>query len=272
MLKYLTLALLLFTINSYSQNIYSALHLNDERYYKAVHPQKITETNFNYTSNGKEIETQIQTFDIAGMIIKEEDFDESEKLIKRLTFINDTTKHSIIEIILERWNSFGNTTQFDYYSYDTSNFLVGIENKNIHGTIFSSWKIINNEVGNPIEISGFDANGNSYGQETATYLYDMNRVVTHVISNNGQIISTDTLKIKFKKNEHDDKEDIYNDKGDITRYLSKNLNGTKTSFQINYTYDTAGNCINEEKYIVTMKSNGKQKLKLKSTSQKEYLY
>jgi hypothetical protein len=273
MSKYLTLLLPLGINAAYSQNIYTALHLNDEREYKTARPKKINEIDIFYNSNGKETVTSNKVFDNAGMLVLQQDFDEEGKLTKSLAFKNDTNKRIILERTLERWTNTITISDTAYYNYDVNNHLTGIEEKNAKGQTFSTCKIINDEKGNPIELTLFDNYGNFIGKEIASYNYEQNKVVTHVVSNSGENISSDTLKITYKKIISSvPGQDNYNDKGDIISYSSKNLNGTKTLFHEIYQYDSFGNCTDQEIYIVTTKSNGKQKLKLDRTFKKQYLY
>jgi hypothetical protein len=253
--------------------MYTILHLNENREYKTVKPKKVIETITFYDPSGTKTEKNIKVFDNSGMLLTEERFDENGTLTAKLTYVNDTTKRLILERVLERWNSFGNSKETAYYVYDTDNFLILVEDKNKNGTTINRSEIKNNEKGNPIEFSGFDRNGNFYGKETATYFYDKNKVKISVVSNDGNIVSTDTIKISFKDSfKYKEDKETYNDRGDLTEYSSKNFNGTFTTYKEEYQYDIAGNCIENKIHEVIMKPNGKQKLKLKNDYKMDYFY
>ena len=255
------------------ENIFSVLHLNKERDYSAAKPKKIIEAFVFYSPNGAHSEKHIKIFDNAGMLLTEDRFDESGTVTTRLSFTNDTAKHLIKAMVLERWNSFGNSNEKKIYTYDANNFLIRTEDETINGKTFNRSEIKNNAKGDPIEIAGFDGDGNSFGKEIAIYFYDQNKVQTSVISSLGKIISVDTIKISFKKTAFArDTEETFNDKGDITSYISKSANGTLTTYKEEYQYDLAGNCTENKIYETSTKPNGKQKLRLVRVYKKEYFY
>src|SRR5688572_19361407 len=87
-----------------SQNIYTAIQLNQEREYKTRRPKKIIEANTFYSASGKQVDKNIKTFDEAGMLLIEERYDESGTLKARLTYTNDTTNRLTLTRTFERRN------------------------------------------------------------------------------------------------------------------------------------------------------------------------
>ncbi|MEO6455374.1 MAG: hypothetical protein ABIN97_14940, partial [Ginsengibacter sp.] len=69
-MRILTIIFLLTIISNLanSQNIYSALQLNQDREYRTKKPKKIIETNTFYNTNGTQVDKNVKTFDEAGML------------------------------------------------------------------------------------------------------------------------------------------------------------------------------------------------------------
>ena len=256
-----------------SQNIYSALQLNAEREYKTQKPKKIIETNTFFNSSGKQVDKNFKTFDNAGMLLTEERYDNNGTLKARLTYTNDTVHRIKLSRIFERWTQFGYSKETAFYTYDTNFFLTGTTDKDANGNVIRQTNLVCNENGHPIELSLFDGNGNSFGKETATYLYDKNKVVTSVVSNDGRVLSSDTVKISFKQaSKFASANEIYNSSGDLTNWTRRSLNGTETIFEEEYTYDSFGNCTEKKIFKVTVKGNGKRKRENDRIFRKEYSY
>lgn len=256
-----------------SQNIYSALQLNADREYKTKRPKKIVETNTFFNSSGKQVDKNIKTFDEAGMILTEERYDENGTLKARLTYTNDTTHRIKLVRVFERWTQFGYSKETAFCTYDANFFLTGTKDKAANGNIIRQTNIVCNDKGHPIELSLFDGNGNSFGKETATYLYDKNKVVTSVVSTDGKVLSSDTIKISFTEaSKFPTDNEIYNANGDLTNWTRRNLNGTETIFEEEYTYDSYGNCTENKMFKVTVKGNGKRKRENDRIFRKEYSY
>lgn len=256
-----------------SQNIYSALQLNAEREYKTKRPKKIVETNTFFNSNGKQVDKNIKTFDEAGMILTEERYDDNGTLKARLTYTNDTAHRIKLTRVFERWTQFGYSNETAFYSYDTSFILTGTTDKDANGNVIRQTNLVCNEKGHPIELSLFDGNGNSFGKETATYLYDKNKVVTSVVSNDGRVLTIDTVKISFTQaSKFPSDNEVYNVSGDLTSWTRRNRNGTETIFEEEYTYDSFGNCTENKIFKVTVKGNGKRKREKDRFFRKEYYY
>jgi hypothetical protein len=118
-----------------SQNIYSALQLNENRDYKTARPKKIVETNTFYNSSGKQVDKNVKTFDEAGMLLTEERFDESGNLKAKLTYTNDTANKLKLTRTFERWTQFGYSKETAFYTYDSNYNLTGITDKDASGNI-----------------------------------------------------------------------------------------------------------------------------------------
>lgn len=273
MLKFLLLIFInLFAASIRSQNIYSALHLNEEREYKAGRPKTRTEISIFYTKDGKTTEKSVEVFDEAGMVLTEDRYDNDGTLTARLSFTNDTVRRLVLISTFERWTSVSHTKETAFYSYDSSDYLIRVIHKDGNGNISERTEVTNNEKGYPIQLSEYDANGGLYGIETARYSYNINKAVIFV-QNDGRILSTDTIKINFN-NAHlyPEANETYNDKGDVTSWVSKSINGTVTPYEAQYQYDIAGNCIEETIYKVTVTAKAKRKRELDRVFRRAYTY
>lgn len=256
-----------------SQNIYSALQLNAEREYKTQKPKKIVETNTFFNSGGKQVYKNIKTFDDAGMLVTEERYDDNGSLKARLTYANDTIKRIKLSRVFERWTQFGYSKETAFYTYDKNFFLIGTTDKDANGNVIRQTNLTCNDKGHPIELSLYDGNGNSFGKELATYLYEDNRVATSVLSNDGSVLSSDTIKISFRSaSKLPGDNEIYNANGDLTNWTRRNINGSETIFEGEYTYDNVGNCVENKIFTVTVKRNGKRKREKNRIFKKEYFY
>ncbi len=255
-----------------SQNIYSALQLNAEREYKTKRPKKIVETNTFFNPSGKKVDKNIKVFDNAGMLLTEERYDNGV-LKARLTYTNDTTRRIIMSRVFEIWQEFGYSKETAFYTYDQNFFLTGTTDKDADGNIIRQSNIICNDKGHPIELSLFDGNGYSFGKETASYLYDKNKVVTSVISNDLRVLTSDTIKISFTEaGKFPAANEVYNTNGDLTNWVRQNQNGTETIFEAEYSYDSFGNSTESKIYKVTIKKNGQRKREHDKIFSKEYFY
>ena len=256
-----------------SQNIYSALHLNEEREYKSRKPKKIVETNIFFNPSGKQIDKQIKTLDDAGMLVTEERYDNNGSLTARLTYTNDTINRIKLSRVFERWTHLGYSKTTAFYHYDKNFFLIGVTDKNANGDVIQQTNLICNDNGHPIELSLYDGNGNSYDKETAKYLYDKNKAITSVVANDGRILSVDTMKISFTAaSKFPYENEIYNANGDLTSRTSRNLNGSEIILEGEYAYDNFGNCTEHKIFKVTVKKNGKKKRENDKIYKKEYFY
>ncbi len=256
-----------------SQNIFSALQLNAEREYKTKRPKKIIETSTFFNSSGKQVKKNIFVFDDHGMILTEEEYDDNSILLRRLTYTNDTINRIKLSRVIERWTSLGYSKETAFYTYDKNLFLIGTTDKNANGNIIQQTDLVCNDKGHPIELALHDGDGNLFGKETGTYLYDKNKVITSVIAKDGKTISTDTIKISFKMaSKFPGRNEIYNANGDLTNWTRRNFDGSETVFEETYTYDSFGNCTENKIFKVTVKKNGKRRLENDRIFKKEYIY
>jgi hypothetical protein len=260
-----------FSVNS--QNIYSALHLNEEREYKTRRPKVIVKTNTFYNKSSRQILREIESFDESGMFLNEERFDEDGSRTVRLTHINDTINRIVLASSFERWTKFGYSKELTSCEYDSTKFLVGIITKTDKGIIISRTEIKINEKGHPIEMIVFDGSGISFGKEIAKYFYETNKYVASVITNDGTLLNSDTNKISYKNAYlFPSEKELFNDHGDEIKWTSKNFNGTETNFEEEYTYDGFGNCTENRIFKLRYKVNGKIKRETDRIFKKEYTY
>lgn len=273
MLKFIPLLLL--TLSAFvakAQNIYTAWHLNENTDYKYGKPLVIVETNTFYAGDEKKIDKNLKTFDNAGMLLKEERFDEKGQLEARLTYVNDTLKHIILKRVIERWTNRNNTRATAVYTYDNNNFLTRITDVDDFGNPMWVYEYVNNDKGDPVEMYTYNGNGSSYGVEKADYYYDKDTAITAVYSKDGRKLSTSTLKLNHKKTDTVTGKSNYNEHGDVLSYRSVNFMGVETLYEIDYLYDSVGNCIDEMTYEVTVKRNGKKKRTPSMRFQKQITY
>jgi len=267
MLKIKTIFLfLLIPALAESQNIYSALQMNKSREYKTRKPTKIIETNIFYNQSGIQKDKSIKLFDESGMLLSEERFDEEGNLKARLIHTNDTINKLVLTNKFERWERFGYSVEVSTYVYDSSKFLVSVIDKDQAGTTFRVTELKNDVHGNPTELSLFDGEGNLFGKEMAVYYYDRNKVVTSVFSNEGKLLSTDSMKIDFKLKSPGD--EIH---GPNT-WVSTNWKGEETVYESEYVYDPSGNCTSEIIYKVKTKADGTPKKEIDRIFRKDYSY
>jgi hypothetical protein len=274
MFKFIQLVFLLTAcISAKSQNIYSALHLNEEREYKTRRPKIIVQTNIFYNKNDKQTLKEVHSFDASGMLLNEERFDEDGSLNVRLVHSNDTVNRIVLSSTFERWTKFGYTKELTSYEYDSAKFLIRIVRKDEKGKILTSTEIKNNKKGHPIEMVIFDESGISFGKEIANYFYERNEYVASVLTNDGKLLSSDTNNISYKKAyKFPNEKDEYNEHGDGVKWSSKNFNGTETNFEEEYTYDEFGNCTENKIFKVRYKINGKSKREIDRIFKKKYTY
>jgi len=274
MYRQLTILLfLLYAAPLQAQNIFSALHLNENRAYKYGKPIQIITANTFYNSSGKQVDKSIKYFDNSGMLTTEERYDKEGQLNAKLTYKNDTVRGLILESKIERWASFGYLKDSTVYSYNEQGVLTRITNVDVSGNIIQMADLVNNENGHPVELRLFDRKGTSYGKETAEYFYDKNRAITSVYSNDGRLLTSGTIKIDFKvQDTTGGRNATYNEKGDALTYVSQNPNGSETLYEVEYEYDSKGNWIDEKIYKVTIKPNGQKKRKLDRHFVKEIIY
>ncbi|WP_298735736.1 hypothetical protein [uncultured Chitinophaga sp.] len=258
---------------AHGQNIYSALQLNEETGYHAKRPKKIVETKTFYSATDQRTEKSIRIFDDAGMLLTEERFDENGNRTARLTHKNDTVHRRCLERTFERWGKTGYGRETTIYSYDASHFLTGVTDMDANGATMLISKITNNEKGHPVALSLTDGQKNVIGKETATYLYDRNSVVIAAFDNDGNRLSTDTMKISLKNaRSYPEEGVVYNDHGDVVKWTGKPSNGARDVYETEYVYDAAGNCTDEVIYKVETKGAAKPRKKRERRFERQYTY
>jgi hypothetical protein len=256
-----------------AQNIFTALHLNDDLEYRGRNPKKIVETNIFFTSKGRQVHKAVKIFDPAGMLLSEERFDSDGNVEARLNYANDTVHKIILSRVFERWTAVGITRETAYYHYDEHFFLTGITEKDELGNLFQVTRMECNKNGHPVELMLFDGKGNLYGKEIATYLYDRNEVINSVISGDGRNLSMDTLKISFKNaNKFPLENEVYNESGDLINWTKFNNDGSQSIYEYKYKYDSYGNCLEQWIYKTIMQSNGKTKRERDRIFKKVFFY
>lgn len=255
------------------QNIFSALHLNEEREYKTKRPKKIVEVKTSFSPTGPKTGKSIMVFDDAGMLLTEEHFDENGTRTARLTRKNDTINRRCLENKFERWARTGYGEEITIYSYDANHFLIGVTDKDGRGRISRVSKIVNDDKGHPVQLTLYDGLGGLYGKETATYFYDRNSVVTAVLGNDDNLIATDTASISFRDAHLYPKEgNLYNEHDDATKWVSRQFDGEMAVFEAEYIYDASGNCIDAVTYKLEPMRGGKSKKKKYGRLERQYTY
>jgi hypothetical protein len=270
MLKPILTLSLLISISSicYAQSLYTALHINDRHEYNFGKPQKIIEKKIFHSSKGAEVSKSIKIFDKSGALLTEERYDEQDILTAKLTYINDTVKNLKLSRTFEMWPKYGHRLETAFYSYDEHNFLTSSVDKNETGKIIDVTKIVNNEMGDPIELALFDGDNNSFGKEIAKYDYDKNEVVISIYNNDGSKLSSDTSKIHFNHNDGSS----YNQYNDVLSYSTKNFNGSINFYECEYQYDQKGNWLEQRIYRIMQGPNDKQKRVLQTLLKREIWY
>lgn len=274
MYKYPILYLLIFICSfAKSQNIYTALQLNQEREYKTRKPKKILEHNTFYNDSGKDTFKSVKIFDDSGMLLTEDRFDKDGAMSAKLTYKNDTVNRVVLSRIFERWTRIGRFLETATYKYSPTNALISISDSAENGSLISFSEITVNDQGHPIALKLFDGKGNQFGVERATYIYDKNMVITTVFNPNNELLSTDTTKISFiNASKFPLAEELYNDKGDLISGMRKTYTGLENSHESEYTYDLYGNCTESRNYLIKSKGKGKTKRIIQSVFKKEYSY
>jgi hypothetical protein len=215
---------------TYSQNIYSALQHNRDEAIKGKVPIEIIEENIFHNSSGKEIKKNKKRLNSKKKILLEERCNQAGKLEARLTYSYDSSGLHSLTRKFERWTNLGYSSEVAFYEYDSNWYLIRVTDKADKGHTIQETILTNNEKGNPIKLSLFDGNGNTYGNEIATYDYEANKAYTEVQDSRGNSLSRDTLTIKFEIRSNTKSK--YNDNGDV-------IESPKYFYE--YEYDEFGN-------------------------------
>lgn len=243
----------IFCSTAFAQNMTTLLNLNEKKYFNGTAPKMKIELMTIYLRNEEKTRKTIQTFDAAGMLLKEERFEKNGVISERITYDNDTVNRLKLGRTFERWLANGTVTiDTIYFYYDKRGFLVGTIDKDKFGDITRYSKVICNEKGDPVEIALFAGNGNPYGKETAEYFYDRNTVVTTVTGPHRNIISMDSFTIR-KSKDTTTKEDSGSVDWSITT-----SSGKKHYLDEEIVYDEKGNVLKLEVYAVTENKKGRK--------------
>jgi hypothetical protein len=256
-----------------SQNLVTALRLNQIREFRTVQPQRLEETEISYTADGKTIEKRLKVLDDAGMLYTEDRFDKNNNPTAKITFTNDPARKLVLKRVFEQFDQPGSSKEVNIYNYDTDNALINVLSQDEKGKVKQRCDIINNKKGQPVELNLYNVFGNAAQQETAIYLYDKNTVITTTRSADGKMLSADTVKISLK-NAHQfaDKDYIYNEKGDPIKWIATNPDGLKTIFEEEYKYDKMGNCTYDDLYATVISPDGSRNKKEQWEIKRKYTY
>lgn len=214
-----------------SQSIYSALQHDrgvDLRAEPIVEKLIIKTTFINKeTSYSKKDIIQVNS---KHKIISESRFDRNGKLESRLTKTYDATQQQSLTREFERWHHImGYQYEVAHYSYDDNGFLINVEDKNQNNITFRTTSITNNENGDPIELTVRNSNAGQFGKEIATYDYENNKALTHVLDYTGEVISESSMTIDFSVQTNGN---IYNRFGDLIK---------SNNYEYEYKYDKRNN-------------------------------
>ena len=273
MLKFAAIILLTLTATiARSQNIVTALYLNENKDYKTAQPKKVEEITTTYTEDSKRTERKVKTFDSVGMPLTEERYNRNDDLIARLVYTNDPVKKLVLKRFYEEVGKYATAKETNTYTYDSDNALVNVLSQDENDKITQRCDIVNDQKGHPVELNLYNQFGIASGKETATYFYDRNTVIITKLATDGSSL-TDTTKITLK-NAHSfaEKDETYNPKGDLIKWSGKNADGAKTSFEEEYKYDKAGNCISDILYSITTSAYGDKEKKLEREIRRKYTY
>lgn len=237
------LTLFLFSLSVYSQSINSYLNSEertDFRSEKLVEEVKIDQLFYN--SSGIETKIEVISYNFQNKDIISNRYDENKILKQRLTRLYDATGTRIISTRLDNWHSLiGHFYDTKYYYYDTNGFLSKIFEKDSNNNIIRQTFIINNEKGNPLELSIVEGD-QIIAKETAEYNYEQNEVVIKYFTGSDELLNTDLRRISYTERESND---IINEYGDIVK---------TNAYQNNIKYDKYGNWIKKVYFKI---ENGK---------------
>jgi len=243
----ITVLLILICFESHSQNIYSALqHDRPIDLRENSNVSQINSTNKFYNSTGIEIHKEVSIINEKRRLVSELRYDETGKLIAKLSFKYDSTQTKSISSKFERWNKFtGYTSETSTYDYDEKGFLIKVSDRNKNNVLIRETFLTNNENGHPIELKLKEIDFNFSGKEIAEYDYINNSADTKVVDENGKVISTNKSKIDFSINKYPNSE--YNELRDLVK---------SDNYEHEYKYDKHSNWTKQTIYKIV---NGKRK-------------
>lgn len=243
-MKQLLLAIIFFiNYNIYSQSILTALNFGKKKEFNSekLVLETTTQTTF-YNTNSIEKKKDVTIYNEKNRVTSELRYDESGKLKQRLTRIYDSTGIRSLARKFENWHpSLGYFYETAFHGYDEKGFLNSVIEKDQNNKIIRQTNIINNDNGNPTELTVLVEN-QIQGKETAEYNYEQNEVTIKYFNKNGELVNSETSKIEFSRSKPGD---IVNEYGDVIK---------SAKFEMKIKYDKFGNWI---KKVYSSIVNGK---------------
>jgi hypothetical protein len=255
-----------------AQNIYWALHLNDNTEYKKAKPKKIIETGtYNITTQPRNTRS-IVLFDDAGRILSREYNNLEDKYTVTTRFVYDTVRNIVLSCSEESKSHIRTLTNTTHFEYDSNLHLVRIFYRDESNKLIRITQITNNEKGHPVQLVELDSNGVQILMETAVYNYEKNRVAMSVFSKDGKEYSSSALRIdRTIASQVPEVYEKYNEQGDLIAYQGKISDGTTLPFEVDIIYDEKGNW-KERKHYEIISPYGKKERVLSSVYRREYFY
>jgi len=240
-LKILIIIYILFYLNKiHSQSIFSALRHDDNLELRdSVDVSEITTEIKFYNENNIEQKKETTVVNSNNKLVTEQRYNDDFRLTERISFLYDSTQTKSLSRKFEKWHPIiGYSFETANYEYDQSGFLIKVIDKNKAGKIFRETSIKNDDRGNPIELKLTEFNNVDYGMETAEYNYEDNSVVIKVSDSEGNVLSTNTMRIDYSRK---GKNDIINEFGDLIKY---------DDYEFDFKYDKWGNWIKQIRYKI----------------------
>ncbi|QDW20223.1 hypothetical protein [Flavobacterium sp. KBS0721] len=236
-MKQLIFIIVLFlNISIYSQSTLTSLNFgkNNNFHSTKLVSETVTNTTFYNSNNTIEKTKEITTYNSKNNVVIELRYDGDNNLKQRLTRVYDSTEIRCTARKFENWHRYlGHTIEIAFYNYDSKYYLINITDKDQNGKVFRKTDIINNEKGDPIELTGY-VGDQILGKEKNKYNYEANEVIIEYYNNNDELITSQTTKIDSSKT---DPEDIINEYGDIIK---------TAKYQMEIKYDKFGNWIKKK--------------------------
>ncbi|ULQ51719.1 hypothetical protein [Flavihumibacter fluvii] len=272
----LILLLLCGHINAQRMSIIDALHLNEELDYRGKKPIKIVENNINYSIIKTEIRDRIiKAFDKSGMMTNFEFYsDNDDSFFARVSFVNDTINKIKIAKTTEVKQKKGIHKEMSKYFYDSKSYLTGSIDLEGDSNVIRKTTIVCNEKGHPTELTLFDSKDKFIAQETATYYYNLNKVVRNIeLSEQTVINNKDSSKISLKnENLFPSENEIFNNYGDKVKWKGNREFDKDSFYEREYIYDSFGNWTESKIYIVRIQKNGETFKEIKSIISRQITY
>lgn len=248
--------LILASLTCQGQSIQSYLNYGKTTDFRSIKLvlESTTQITF-YNANNIEKKKEITSYNDHNNSVVELRYNEDTTLKQRLIRTYDSTGVRCLVTTFENWHPIlGHRVETTFNEYDAKGTLNTITKKGPRNNIIRQTKIINNEKGNPIELTMYFEN-QIQGKEIASYNYEKNEVTISYFNSHNEIINTQTVTIESNKSQEGD---IVNENGDIIK--SKN-------YQKEIKYDKYGNWIKE---VYSVIKNGKKIKKSESTRSIKY--